>query len=206
MAEARHHPLVVYVVDDDPSIRDSLSLLLGLAGYSTRLFPDAESFLAAVDARAAGCVLADLRLPGMSGLELQTKVRERGSRIPFIIITAHGDVPAARAAFRAEAVDFIEKPFEADQLKAAIESAMAIERTRSLDAEGRRVRAQLLSRLTEREREVLAKAAQGLHAREIGAALGISARTVEVHKMRIMEKLNVRNTAELVRFAMEAER
>src|SRR5689334_4920026 len=124
MAESRHAPLQVYVVDDDASIRDSLSLLLGLAGYSTRLFSDAEGFLAAVDAHAAGCVVADLRLPGMSGLDLQARLQERGIRIPFIIITAHGDVPAARAAFRAEAVDFIEKPFAAEQLKAAIETAM----------------------------------------------------------------------------------
>jgi RNA polymerase sigma factor (sigma-70 family) len=203
MVEARQAQLVVYIVDDDASIRDSLSLLLGLAGYSTLLFSDAESFLAALAPRAAGCVVADLRLPGMSGLDLQAKVRERGNRIPFVIITAHGDVPAARAAFLAEAVDFIEKPFEATQLKAAIESAFEQERSLSKESATRHVRAQLLGRLTEREREVLEKAAQGLHAKEIGVALGISPRTVEVHKMRIMEKLNVRNIAELVRFALE---
>jgi RNA polymerase sigma factor (sigma-70 family) len=205
MADARSAPLLVYVVDDDASIRDSLSLLLGLAGYAARLYPDAESFLAEVDERAAGCVVADLRLPGISGLELQAKMRERGSRIPFVIITAHGDVPAARAAFRADAVDFIEKPFEAAQLKAAVESAFERERALSHEVEARRARAEMLGRLTPREREVLDKAAQGLHAREIGDALGISPRTVEVHKMRLMEKLGVRNVAELVRFALEAE-
>jgi RNA polymerase sigma factor (sigma-70 family) len=202
---ASRSPLV-YVIDDDASIRDSLSLMLGLAGYSTRLYADAESFLAAFDAGASGCVVADLRLPGMSGLQLQEELRRRGSRIPFVIITAHGDVPAARAAFRAQAVDFIEKPFEEAQLRAAIDSAIQLEQRRT-DAAGERLAgAEKLARLTAREREVLEQAAKGLHAKEIAAALGISVRTVEVHKTRIMEKLEVRNIGELVRFALAAER
>ncbi len=192
-------PLVVYVVDDDASIRDSLALMLGLGGYVTRLFADAESFLAAFDPAWAGCVVADLRLPGMSGTELQVKVRERGSAIPFVIITAHGDVPAARTAFRAQAVDFIEKPFDEAQLRGAIDTAFALESERLGGAELRRADEERLARLTPREREVLEHAVSGLHAKEIAAALGISPRTVEVHKMRIMEKLEVRNIAELVR-------
>ena len=191
--------LVVYVVEDDASIRDSLALMLGLAGYTTRLFADAESFLVAFEPAWAGCVVADLRLPGLSGVELQTRVRERGSAIPFIIITAHGDVPAARAAFRAQAVDFIEKPFEDAQLREAIETAFALESDRLGAAELRRADEARLARLTPREREVFDHAVNGLHAKEIAAALGISPRTVEVHKMRIMEKLEVRNIAELVR-------
>ncbi len=198
--------LVVYVVDDDASIRDSLALMLGLGGYVTRLFADAESFLAAFDPAWAGCVVADLRLPGMSGTELQAKVRECGSAIPFVIITAHGDVPAARAAFLAQAVDFIEKPFDDAQLRAAIETAFALERNRTDATELRRADLQKLSRLTAREREVLEHAVKGLHAKEIATALGISPRTVEVHRTRIMEKLEVRNIAELVRFAIAAER
>ena len=192
-------PLVVYVVDDDASIRDSLALMLGLGGYATRLFADAESFLAAFDATWAGCVVADLRLPGLSGVELQARVRETGSAIPFVIITAHGDVPAARAAFRAQAVDFIEKPFEDAQLRAAIDTAFALESERLGQAELRRADADKLARLTPREREVLEHAVDGKHAKEIASALGISPRTVEVHKTRIMEKLEVRNIAELVR-------
>ena len=197
MAEKR--ALVVYIVDDDASIRDSLGLMLGLAGYTTKLFADAESFLAAFQRDWAGCVVADLRLPGLSGVELQASVRERGSAIPFIIITAHGDVPAARAAFRARAVDFIEKPFDDTQLRAAIETAFALETDRLGAAELRRADEAKLARLTPREREVLEHAVNGLHAKEIGVALGISPRTVDVHKMRIMEKLEVRNIAELVR-------
>ncbi len=205
MAELRTDALVVYVVDDDASIRDSLALMLGLAGYATRLFADAESFLAAFDRHWAGCVLADLRLPGMSGTELQARVRARGSEIPFVIITAHGDVPAARAAFRAQAIDFIEKPFEEPQLRSAIEAAFALEGRRAGAAEQQREIQQKLDRLTAREREVLEEAAKGRHAKEIAAALGISPRTVEVHKTRIMEKLEVRNIGELVRFALAAE-
>lgn len=197
MAKAR--PLAVYIVDDDAAIRDSLALMLGLAGYSTRLFSDAESFLVAFQPAWAGCVVADLRLPGLSGTELQARVRGRGSAIPFVIITAHGDVPAARAAFRAQAVDFIEKPFDDAQLRSAIDTAFALENERLGSAELHRADEVKLARLTPREQEVLDHAVNGLHAKEIAAALGISPRTVEVHKMRIMEKLEVRNIAELVR-------
>ena len=198
--------LVVFVVDDDASIRDSLSLMLGLAGYPTRVFADAESFLAAFDQDWRGCVVADLRLPGMSGIELQARLREQRSTLPFVIITAHGDVPAARTAFRADAVDFLEKPFEEHQLRAAIDTAFAVERERADAVQSRRDLSAKLALLTAREREVLDQAAKGLHAKEIGKALGISARTVEVHKTRIMEKLRVRNIGELVRFALAADK
>ena len=206
MADPAPAPLIVYVVDDDASIRDSLALMLGLGGYATRLFADAESFLVAFDPGWSGCVVADLRLPGMSGVELQARVRSRGGTIPFIIITAHGDVPAARAAFQAQAVDFIEKPFDDAQLRSAIDTAFALERSRIDTAELRRADVEKLSRLTAREREVLEHAVKGLHAKEIAAVLGISPRTVEVHRTHIMEKLGVRNIAELVRFAVAAER
>lgn len=196
---AERQALVVYIVDDDPSIRDSLALMLGLGGYVTRLFADAESFLGAFESPWSGCVVADLRLPGMSGIDLQARVREKGSAIPFVIITAHGDVPAARTAFRAQAVDFIEKPFDDAQLRAAIETAFALETERLRGAESRASDASKLARLTAREREIFEHAVSGLHAKEIASRLGISSRTVEVHKMRIMEKLEVRNIAELVR-------
>ena len=190
---------MVYVVDDDAAIRDSLALMLGLAGYATRLFADAESFLVGFRPEWSGCVVADLRLPGLSGIELQSRVRERGSAIPFVIITAHGDVPAARAAFLGQAVDFIEKPFDDAQLRGAIETAFGLETERLGSAELRREDAAKLARLTVREREVLEHTVGGLHAKEVASLLGISPRTVEVHKMRIMEKLGVRNIAELVR-------
>ena len=150
-------------------------------------------------------MIADVRLPGMSGVELQDALRERGTLLPFVIITAHGDVATARAAFRSQAVDFLEKPFDNVQLFAAIETAFALEERRIQRHDSRRADAQKLSRLTAREREVLEQAALGLHAKEIAAALGISPRTVEVHKTRIMEKLGVRNVGELVRLAIAAK-
>jgi two-component system, LuxR family, response regulator FixJ len=206
MGEGDTAVLTVFVIDDDASIRDSLALMLGLAGYSTRLFADAEDFASAWEPAWSGCVVADLRLPRMSGLELQAWVRAQGSTIPFVIITAHGDVPAARTAFRARAVDFLEKPFDDAQLRNAIDTAFAMEKQRTALATSIDLEAEKLQRLTTREREVLKHAAQGLHAKEIAAALGISVRTVEVHKTRIMDKLEVRNLAELVRFAVSAER
>jgi FixJ family two-component response regulator len=192
--------LTVYIVDDDAAVRDSLSLMLGLGGYATALFADAEALLAAWCGDWAGCVVADLRLPGKSGLELQAELRARGAALPVIIMTAHGDVPSARTAFQAHAIDFLEKPFDHAQLRAAIDTAFSREGSR-IERDGDAAK---LAALTVREREVLEHAAKGLHAKEIAAALGISPRTVEVHKSRLMEKLGARNLAELVRFALGA--
>jgi RNA polymerase sigma factor (sigma-70 family) len=200
----RPERLTVFVIDDDASVRDSVAVMLGLAGYRTSVFADAESFLAEWKEDWVGCVVADVRLPGLSGVELQAALRQRGATLPFVIITAHGDVPTARAAFRSQALDFLEKPFDNKQLYSAVETAFALEERRIHRHDSRRADTEKLSRLTAREREVLEKAAQGLHAKEIATALGISSRTVEVHKTRIMEKLGVRNVAELVRFAIAA--
>lgn len=200
----RSEELTVFTIDDDPAVRDSIALMLGLAGFRTALFADAEAFLAAYRADWVGCVIADLRLPGMSGLELQAELGRRGSTLPVVIITAHGDIPAARAAFQAQAVDFLEKPFDDVQLRAAIQTAFQLEERRIHRAHARRGDIERIARLTVREREVMEHAAKGLHAKEIAAALGISPRTVEVHKTRLMAKLGVRNVAELVRFALAA--
>ena len=198
--------LTVYIVDDDAAIRDALSLLLSLHGYPTATFASAEDLLASLDARSAGCIVADLKMPGMSGLELQQALLAKGVLLPVVIITAHGDVPAAREAFRGGAVDFLEKPFDDAQLRLAIDTAFELEQQRIDAGVLRQADAEKLSRLTEREREVLDHAVRGLHAKEIAARLGISPRTVEVHRSRIMEKLEVRYIAELVRFAIELQR
>ena len=198
----RTEHLTVFIIDDDASVRDSIALMLGLSGYRTISFADAEAFLAGWREDWAGCVIADVRLPGKTGVELQDLMRQRGAALPFVIITAHGDVPTARAAFRSQAIDFLEKPFDNIQLCTAIETAFGVEERRIRRHDGRRADVEKLARLTAREREVLEQAALGLHAKEIAAVLGISPRTVEVHKTRIMEKLDVRNVAELVRFAI----
>jgi FixJ family two-component response regulator len=191
------HRDTVFVVDDDASVRDALSLLLSLRGYTTATFASAEDFLGAIQPGWRGCVVADIRMPGMSGLELQQSLRERGSRLPVIVMTAHGDVAAARQAFLAKAVDFIEKPFDGEQLLAAIEGALG--ELRNAEAARPGATAAALGPLSGREREVMALMVKGLHNRRIAEELGISPRTVEVHKARIMEKLGVRNLVDLVR-------
>jgi len=198
--------LTVYVVDDDPGMRDSLSLLLGLLGYRTASFESAEAFLAAYRDDWAGCVVADLKLPGKSGLELQAELRARGSSLPFVMITGHGDVPSARSAFLLDAVDFLEKPFDESALRAAIEQGLDRESRRLGTAHADQDQTSRLASLTNREREVLQLVGKGLHAKEIAASLDISARTVEVHKAHLMGKLGARNVAELVRFALVVEK
>lgn len=199
----------VFIVDDDPSIRDAMALLLGLRGFASASFASAEDFLAALKPDWRGCVVADIRMSGMSGLELQARLRERAPHLPVIVITAHGDVAAARQAFLNQATDFIEKPFEGEVLLQAIERALAIERPaaesapppaseapREPDTAAPPTRMVMLS---PREYEVMQWLVKGLHNRAIAEELGISHRTVEVHKARVFDKLNVRNVVELVR-------
>lgn len=206
MSDATDSGCTVFVVDDDEPMRDSLALLLGLLGYRAASFASAEAFLAAYQDKWTGCVVADLKLPGKSGIELQAELRARGSHLPFVIITAHGGVSSARTAFQAEAVDFLEKPFEEEDLRAAIKKGLAKELGRVQRAAADSVAASNLAKLTHREREVLELAGKGMHAKEIARALGISPRTVEVHKASVMSKLGARNVAELVRFAMTIEK
>jgi len=206
MSDATDRGCTIYIVDDDASMRDSLSLMLGLLSYRTASFASAEAFLAAYQDKWTGCVVADLKLPGKSGLELQAELRARGSRLPFVIITGHGDVTSARAAFQSEAVDFLEKPFDEADLRAAIEKSLEKELGRIRHAATDSDEAAKLAQITPREREVLDLVGKGLHAKEIARALAISPRTVEVHKANLMTKLGARNVAELVRFALTADK
>ena len=191
------HRETVFIVDDDAAIRDSLSLMLSLHGHATATFASAEDFLQAWQPQWRGCVVIDIRMGGMSGLELQDKLRARSSILPVIIVTAHGDVAAARQAFLAEAVDFIEKPFDPQQIIVAIEKARA--RVTAAPAEAPPEAAVAVRQLSEREREVMSLMVQGLHNRRIAAELGISHRTVEIHKARVLEKMGVKSLVELVR-------
>jgi FixJ family two-component response regulator len=198
--------LTVYIIEDDAAMRDSLSLMLGLLGFRAVSFESAEAFLETYQDEWTGCVVADLSLPGMSGLELQAELRARGKQFPFVIITGHGDVKSVRAAFQLDAVDFIEKPFAEADLRAAIEKGLDREVRRIRHAVAGNEHASKLSKLTRREREVLELVGKGLHAKEIASALNLSTRTVEVHKSHLMTKLEVRNVSELVRFALAAEK
>jgi FixJ family two-component response regulator len=198
-AEQQHAQLTVYLVDDDPAIRDALSLSLSLSGYPIAQFASAEDFLSAFDPVWTGCVVADIRMPGMSGLQLQAALTERGSQLPVVIITGHGDVTSARAAFRGRAIDFLEKPLDNEHLIGAIDTAFEHELGRINQQASKARREAALSSLSPREREVMTYLTKGLHAKEIGEQLGISHRTVEVHKAHIMEKMGVRSVIDIVR-------
>ena len=193
----------VFIIEDDVAVRDSLGLLLGLNGYRIQSFARAEDFLRVYDPSWAGCLLLDIRMPGMSGLELQTQLREKQIALPVIIITAHADVPVVKQALKAGAIDFLEKPVDPDALLAAVAAALDADNLRrSASLEVATVE-QRMSVLTPREREVMKLVAQGIHHREIATMLGISPRTVEVHRARVMDKLEVRNMSELVRLTMK---
>jgi FixJ family two-component response regulator len=198
MADLRAR-LAVVLVDDDASVRDALALVLGLRGYRTRVFVSAEDLLAVIDASWEGCIVADLRLPGMGGLDLAARLASLGIALPFVVITAHGDVASARAAFRLNAVDFLEKPFDDDQLVVAIEAAFAREAGRLEEANAHGDRERTLAALSPREREIAMLVASGLRNPAIAERLGISPRTVEVHKARVMEKLGIKGLDELIR-------
>jgi RNA polymerase sigma factor (sigma-70 family) len=180
-------------------------LLLGLRGYATRSFSSGEEFMAAIDRSAGGCILLDLRLPGIDGLAVQTELATRKIDLPIIMLTAHGDVATARAALKSGAFDFLEKPIDDAALQKTIEMAMVRDHE-TRDHASRRVALQgRLARLTPREREVLDLVVDGRHNREIAAALGISPRTIEVYKARVMDKLQVDRLPDLIRIALDLE-
>lgn len=194
----------VYIVEDDAAVRSSLAMLLQVRGYATVAFDSAEAFLAAGTAGRPACLLVDVRLPAMTGLELQKRVKEAGN-LPVIVMTGHGDVATARQALRDGAVDFLEKPVDEADLFAAVESALLsdqehVEWLRERDAMRSR-----LSRLTDRELEVFERVTEGMHNREIAEEFGISQRTVEVHRARLMEKLHARRVADLFKLRFELD-
>jgi FixJ family two-component response regulator len=191
------HRQTVFIVDDDASVRDSLALLLSLRGYATASFACAEDFLGALAVHWRGVVLADIRMPGMSGLEMQAALGRHPARIAVVIITGHGDVAAARQAFKANAVDFLEKPFDDARLLEAIEKALR----QSSEGDPHSGSRPLSSALSMREREVMRLVVDGLDNRSVAGQLGISPRTVEVHKAKVMAKLGARNLVELMRIA-----
>lgn len=194
---SRIHRRSVFIVDDDAAVRDALALLLSLRGHATAVFACAEDFLRALAPDWRGVVVADIRMPGMSGLELQEALAHHPARPPVIIITAHGDLAAARHAFKLSAVDFLEKPFDHARLLDSIDRAME-GLGPDLASLGSRP---VSSTLSGREREVMSLVIDGLDNRRIGERLGISPRTVEVHKSRLMTKLGARNLSELIQIA-----
>lgn len=192
MSEARAH-----LVDDDEAIRDALSWLLGTRGIPCSTYASAEEFLAAWSAQTAGCVVLDMRMSGMSGLDCFETLSGRGSRLPVIILTGHGDVPLAVASLKRGAFDFFEKPFNDNELATRIAEAMALDaRQRAENATVDSINA-LLSRLTTRERQIMDHVLAGKYNKVIADELNISMRTVEVHRANLFDKMGVKTAVEL---------
>ena len=194
----------IYIVDDDQAVRASLLALFEANGYTSRIFSSAQEFLAAAPGLHPGCLIADIRMPGMDGLEMQQRLIERGLPFPFIVITGHGDVPLAVRAMKAGALDFIEKPFAADTILGRAKGALDCLGT-ARQVEGLTATATArLKALSPREREVLEGLLAGLSNKSIAYELAISPRTVEIHRARVMEKMGVRSLSELVRLGLAA--
>jgi two-component system, LuxR family, response regulator FixJ len=193
----------VFVVDDDEAVRNSLRLLLKSVGLAATTLPTAQEFLARHDPQQPGCLVLDVRMPGMSGLELQEQLNVRGAIIPVIFITGHGDIPMAVEAMQQGAFDFLQKPFRDQDLIDRIQRALAKDGANRAELTQRsRVREHYES-LTPREREVLALVTSGKPNKVMAADLGVSQRTVEIHRARVMEKMHASSLAQLVRMIMD---
>ena len=192
----------VYVVDDDEAVRDSLQWLLEGKGYRVRCFDSAESFLSRYDAREVACLIVDIRMGGMTGLELQNRLIESRSPLPIVFITGHGDVPMAVDTMKKGAMDFIQKPFKEDQLVGLVERMLDHARDSFSDHQLAVNRDALLSKLTLRESQVLERIVAGRLNKQIADDLGISIKTVEAHRANIMEKLGANTVADLLKIAL----
>jgi len=202
--EAEEMRGVVYVVDDDEGVRDSLQYLLEASQYQVYTFASAENFLAQFDPHAIAVLVLDVRMPGMSGLQLQEELLARKAVLPIVFVTGHGDVSMAVSTMKKGAVDFIEKPFNQADLKALVDRLLVQARERAAAVERERMNAALLARLTAREQQVLERIVAGRLNKQIAADLGISIKTVEAHRANIMDKLEANTVADLMRVALRS--
>jgi FixJ family two-component response regulator len=202
----KEKPATIFVVDDDDAVRTSLRLLLKSVGLPVETFGAAQEFLDAFDAERAGCLVLDIRMPGMSGLELQQRLNEMHAITPIVFITGHGDVPMAVEAMQHGAVDFIQKPFRDQDLIDRINQALEKDRENRAGLRERDAIRHRMQQLTPREREVLELVTKGKANKVIAGDLNVSQRTVEIHRARVMEKMGASSLAHLVRMVIEAER
>lgn len=194
----------VYVVEDDEAVRDSLQLLLKAEGYRVAAFPDAASFLESWTPGMTGCIVLDIRMPGMNGMELQKELLARGSELPIIFVTGHGDVPLAVEAMKHGAVDFVQKPYRDQELLDKIQKALEIDSERQEVRLERQEVQRRIDTLTPREREIMEMMVEGHANKVIAIDLDISQRTVEIHRSRVMQKMGTHSLAQLVRMVMLA--
>ena len=192
----------VYVVDDDEGVRDSLQWLLEGKDYRVRCYDSAETFLGRYDPREVACLIVDIRMGGMSGLELQDRLIERKSPLPIVFITGHGDVPMAVSTMKKGAMDFIQKPFQEEALLSLVERMLEQARESFNEHQNSASRDALLAKLTAREAQVLERIVAGRLNKQIADDLGISIKTVEAHRANIMEKLNANTVADLLKIAL----
>jgi len=196
---------LVFVIDDDEAVRDSMRWLLEANGFEVSTFASAEEFLAHLpDPEPTACILLDVRMPGMSGLELHEELLRRGSSLPLIFITGHGDVPMAVSRMKMGAHDFLEKPFSDTQLRQLVSDALARAEAARHDQQAGREASERIDRLTGREHQVLELIVAGRLNKQIADDLGISIKTVEAHRANIMDKLGARTMADLMRIALRA--
>lgn len=195
---------IVHVVDDNPAVRDAICWLVEQVGLHGKPYPSAQDFLASCDSSARGCLVLDIRMPGMSGLELQDRLRASCPQLPVIIVTGHGDVPITVRAMKAGAYEFLQKPFNDQDLIDAIQGALAVYSERWKQADQQARLANNLSSLTPREREVLEHLGLGKPNKVIAYDMGLSVRTVEGYRASIMSKLQVRTIGELMQLVLDA--
>jgi FixJ family two-component response regulator len=196
------NPGLVYVVDDDEAVRDSLRWLLEANRYQVACYATAEDFLAGYDSHRVACLILDVRMPGMSGLELQERLLTLDAELPTLFISGHGDVPMAVSAMKKGAADFIEKPFNEAELRGSVERMLTKARGNAESKKAQRARADLMARLTTREHQVLECIIAGRLNKQIADDLGISIKTVEAHRANIMDKLDAATVADLLRLAL----
>lgn len=194
----------VFLVDDDEAIRHSASFMLRHAGYTVKTYPDGLAFLDNVSSDQDGCILLDVRMPGMDGLAVQSALNHRGINMPVIILTGHGDVPVAVEAMKGGAIEFLEKPYEKQALVGAIDNAFSLLDNQMADDKRSREAKARLTELTPRERQVLECLVDGLTNKGVAQALSISPRTVEIHRAHMMEKLQADSLSSALRLAFLA--